>query len=79
TPAASNTVADHITVLEQAIAQIPAAYGRKIIFRADGAGATKDLLAWIKTEAAVHGYPLALRCRVRRHRNGPRRDHRSAG
>lgn len=52
----SNTVVDHITVLEQAIAQIPAAYRKKVIFRADGAGATKDLLAWIKAEAAERGY-----------------------
>src|SRR5262249_20116954 len=54
--AGSNTVADHITVLREAIAQLPARYRRKIIFRADGAGATKDLLAWIKAEAAQHGY-----------------------
>jgi hypothetical protein len=54
--AGSNTVADHVTVLRQAIAQLPPRYRRKIIFRADGAGATKDLLAWIKTEAARHGY-----------------------
>jgi hypothetical protein len=54
--AGSNTVADHITVLSQALAQIPARYRKKIIFRADGAGATKDLLAWIKAEAAEHGY-----------------------
>jgi Transposase DDE domain group 1 len=54
--AGSNTVDDHITVLTEAIAQIPARYRKKIIFRADGAGATKDLLAWIKAEAAQHGY-----------------------
>ena len=54
--AGSNTVADHITVLGEAVAQIPARYRKKIIFRADGAGATKDLLAWIKAEAAKHGY-----------------------
>jgi Transposase DDE domain group 1 len=54
--AGSNTVADHITVLGEAVAQIPARYRKKIIFRADGAGATKDLLAWIKAEAAEHGY-----------------------
>src|SRR5262249_28814925 len=45
--AGSNTVADHITVLTEAIAQIPPQYRHKIIFRADGAGATKELLAWI--------------------------------
>jgi hypothetical protein len=54
--AGSNTVADHITVLRQAVAQLPPRYRRRIIFRADGAGATKDLLAWIKTEATQHGY-----------------------
>jgi hypothetical protein len=54
--AGSNTAEDHITVLREAIAQLPPRYRRRIIFRADGAGATKDLLAWIKTEAAQHGY-----------------------
>jgi hypothetical protein len=54
--AGSNTVADHITVLREAIGQLPARYRRRIIFRADGAGATKDLLAWIKAEAAERGY-----------------------
>jgi hypothetical protein len=54
--AGSNTVADHITVLTEAIVQIPARYRKKIIFRTDGAGATKDLLAWIKAEAARNGY-----------------------
>jgi hypothetical protein len=54
--AGSNTVADHIRVLTEAVAQLPPRYRRRIIFRADGAGATKDLLAWIKTEATRHGY-----------------------
>jgi hypothetical protein len=54
--AGSNTVTDHITVLTEAIAQIPLRYRKKIIFRADGAGATKDLLGWIKAEAARNGY-----------------------
>jgi hypothetical protein len=54
--AGSNTVTDHITVLTEAIAQIPVRYRKKVIFRADGAGATKDLLGWIKAEAAEKGY-----------------------
>jgi hypothetical protein len=54
--AGSNTVEDHIKVLREAVAQLPARYRKKIIFRADGAGATKDLLKWIKTEAAKHRY-----------------------
>ncbi|MFF3672325.1 IS1380 family transposase [Microtetraspora malaysiensis] len=54
--AGSNTAEDHITVLTEAIAQLPARYRRKIIFRCDGAGATKDLLKWIKETAAKDGH-----------------------
>jgi hypothetical protein len=54
--AGSNTAEDHITVLTQAVAQLPARYRRKIIFRSDGAGATKGLLTWIKKTAARDGY-----------------------
>jgi hypothetical protein len=43
--AGSNTVTDHITVLTNALAQIPAARRRKILIRIDGAGATHDLIA----------------------------------
>jgi hypothetical protein len=35
---------------------LPARYRHRIVFRADGAGASKDLLAWIKTEAARCAY-----------------------
>ncbi len=42
--AGSNTVADHLRVLTDAIAQLPAGYRRKILIRVDGAGATHDLL-----------------------------------
>jgi hypothetical protein len=52
----SNTAADHVAVLSEAVAQLPAAYRKKIIFRADGAGSTKELLVWIQTEAARRGY-----------------------
>ncbi len=45
--AGSNTVTDHIRVLGDAIAQLPAAYRRKILIRVDGAGATHDLLKHI--------------------------------
>jgi hypothetical protein len=54
--AGSNTAEDHIKVLTEAVAQIPACYRKKVIFRCDGAGASKDLLNWIKAEAAGHGY-----------------------
>jgi len=42
--AGSNTVADHIRVLNDAIAQLPIRHRRKLLVRIDGAGATHDLL-----------------------------------
>jgi hypothetical protein len=42
--------------LSEAVAQLPARYRRRIVFRADGAGATKDLLEWIKDMAAERGW-----------------------
>ncbi|EST38747.1 hypothetical protein N566_05710 [Streptomycetaceae bacterium MP113-05] len=41
--AGSNTVADHIRVLREALAQIPGASSAKILVRVDGAGATHGL------------------------------------
>ncbi|MDH6580872.1 hypothetical protein P3T29_006566 [Kitasatospora sp. MAP5-34] len=42
--AGSNTVADHLTVLTAALAQVPDASRAKILIRVDGAGATHELL-----------------------------------
>ncbi|MFI7643882.1 transposase [Nonomuraea sp. NPDC049400] len=42
--AGSNTITDHITVLTDAIAQIPDAFRAKIWIRIDGAGATHGLV-----------------------------------
>jgi hypothetical protein len=42
--AGANTVADHITVLTDALAQIPGSSTAKILVRVDGAGATHGLL-----------------------------------
>jgi hypothetical protein len=42
--AGSNTVADHIRVLSDAIAQLPIKHRRRLLIRIDGAGATDDLL-----------------------------------
>ncbi|GAQ59603.1 IS1380 family transposase [Streptomyces acidiscabies] len=41
--AGSNTATDHITVLDEALAQIPHSSSAKILVRLDGAGATHDL------------------------------------
>jgi len=55
--AGSNTAADHISVLEQALAQLPEECTRRdehrrrnILIRCDGAGATHTLLDWIHAQ-----------------------------
>nr|MDQ2710446.1 IS1380 family transposase [Actinomycetota bacterium] len=53
--AGSNTAADHIAVLTAAIAQVPPAHRRKLLIRADGAGASHELLDWITTLDAKRG------------------------
>lgn len=55
--AGSNTTADHIEVLTAAIAQVPASHRRKLLIRADGAGASHGLLDWATTlnTAPRHG------------------------
>jgi hypothetical protein len=49
--AGSNTTADHITVLDQVLAQIPDAhrYGTPILIRSDSAGCTQGFLAHIRS------------------------------
>jgi hypothetical protein len=47
--AGSNTVADHIDVLDEAIAQIPARYRRDLLITGDGAGSSHGLLDHITT------------------------------
>ena len=42
--AGSNTVADHLAVLGEALAQIPAGWRSRLMIRVDGAGATHDLV-----------------------------------
>jgi hypothetical protein len=53
--AGSNHAGDHINVLSRAIAQIPAAYRRRLLIRADGAGATHELLDWLTAQNTVRG------------------------
>ena len=56
--AGSNTAADHITVLSEAIAQVPAAHRKKLLIRSDGAGASHDLLDWLTEQGEVRGRSL---------------------
>src|SRR5690606_3437068 len=53
--AGSNTAADHIAVLGEAIGQIPAAHRKKLLIRSDGAGASHDLLDWLHEQDKVRG------------------------
>ena len=53
--AGSNTAADHIEVLADAIAQIPAAHRKKMLVRSDGAGASHQLLDWLHEQGKVRG------------------------
>lgn len=53
--AGSNTASDHITVLTEAITQVPARYRRDLLVTVDGAGATLDLIAHITRLNAAPG------------------------
>src|SRR5680860_149627 len=56
--AGSNTAADHIAVLGEAIAQVPASHRKKLLVRCDGAGASHDLLDWLTEQDKVRGRRL---------------------
>lgn len=56
--AGSNTAADHITVLAEAINQIPAAHRKDLLIRADGAGSSHQLLDWLTEQGQVRGRKL---------------------
>nr|WP_218855546.1 IS1380 family transposase [Nocardioides daedukensis] len=53
--AGSNTATDHITVLTDAIAQVPAAHRKDLLIRADGAGSSHKLLDWLTEQNRVRG------------------------
>ena len=53
--AGSNTAADHIAVLTEAIAQVPDPQRRDLLITVDGAGATLDLIRHITSLNTVHG------------------------
>jgi hypothetical protein len=56
--AGSNHAGDHIDVLTRAVAQIPASHRRQLLVRADGAGATHELLDWLTEQGQVRGRRL---------------------
>jgi hypothetical protein len=56
--AGSNTTADHITVLDAAIAALPPKYRRRLMVTCDGAGASHGLIARLDTLASRPGHQL---------------------
>jgi hypothetical protein len=64
--AGSNTAADHITVIREALRQLPghrrgARPGRKVLIRSDAAGCTHELLNWLVGQRLSYsvGFPLS--------------------
>ncbi len=53
--AGANTAADHIKVLTDAIAQVPAAHRRRLPIRSDIAGASHTLLDWLTEQDQIRG------------------------
>jgi hypothetical protein len=63
--AGSNTAADHITVVKAALAQLPGhkpgtRSGRKLLIRADGAGATHEFLNWLVSQRLSYSVGFTL-------------------
>ena len=63
--AGSNTATDHIAVIKQALAQLPAHRpghrpGRKILIRTDGAGGTRRLIEWLTSRRLSYSVGFTL-------------------
>ncbi|MGB8198751.1 MAG: transposase [Pseudonocardiaceae bacterium] len=56
--AGSNTAADHIEVLTEAIAQIPAPHRRRMLITCDGAGSTHALVEHISALNTLPDYQV---------------------
>jgi hypothetical protein len=56
--AGSNTAADHLVLLDAAIAALPPGFRRKLMVTADGAGASHGLIARLDALAGRRGYEL---------------------
>jgi hypothetical protein len=60
--AGSNTVADHKTVIGDALAQLPGGHtrGKRVLVRIDGAGGTHELLAWLTRRRLSYSVGFSL-------------------
>ena len=59
--AGSNTAADHIAVVREALTQLPGSRrGKHLLIRADGAGATHEFLNWLTTRRLSYSVGFTL-------------------
>jgi hypothetical protein len=60
--AGSNTVADHVTVLRAALAQLPGGRrrGKNVLVRIDGAGGTHELIGWLTRRRLAYSVGFSL-------------------
>lgn len=61
--AGSNTAADHIDVVKQALAQLPGGNprpGKRVLIRADGAGGTREFITWLTGRRLAHSVGFTL-------------------
>ena len=77
--AGSNTAADHLAVLDAAIAALPPAFRRRLMVTCDGAGASHDLIARLDKLAARPGYQVIYSVGWELGDAGEGRDHRRPG
>jgi hypothetical protein len=56
--AGSNTAADHLRLLREAVAALPPGLRRRLMVTCDGAGASHDLVKELDRLASRHGYQL---------------------
>lgn len=56
--AGANTAADHLDVLGEAFAQVPAAHRRNLLVRGDSAAATHTVLDWLTVQGRNVEYSL---------------------
>jgi hypothetical protein len=56
--AGSNTAADHLKVLDEAVAALPPAFRRRLMVTCDGAGASHDLVRHLDKLASRRGHEL---------------------
>ena len=80
--AGSNTAADHIAIIDAAIAAIaaiPAKWRRNLLITVDGAGSSHAVVDRLTTLNEQPGWSVGLLGRVRPGRAGPHRDRRHTG